>query len=388
MKKLTHLFSVTPLVLFITVTSWCGQPPTLYPNKTTGTSIPSDTAYYNDVTTTAKHLTLHSLYGTFTLSDPVLIDLINSPIMQRLKKIRQYGTLYYAIKEENYTRYDHSLGVLALLIRFNAPLNEQIAGLLHDASHSAFSHAGGLAFNDDEQTARSSYQDDHHLEFLAHQGILPFIEKHHLALSVLDTKNPAYTALEQELDGPCGLCADRIEYNLQGALREDMISKEEISAVLNDLRFENNLWFFTSQESAKKFARITLHLPLRIWASAHILFADHCLAQALKRALKINAVTKEMILFSTDDAVWQKMTQNPDTELQSIIRSLITTRTNLVIDSSNYNLFLSSKFRGVDPLVLVGNKHIRLSSIDADFAQEFQSIRTHMARGYCIHYYA
>lgn len=77
------------------------------------------------------------LYGTFEISEPVLVDLINSPELQRLKKISMAG--YYpgcpSFCNPDYNRYNHSLGVFMLLRRFKAPLLEQIAGLIHDISH-------------------------------------------------------------------------------------------------------------------------------------------------------------------------------------------------------------------------------------------------------------
>ena len=52
------------------------------------------------------------------------------------------------------TRFEHSLGVFALLRRLRAPRREQVAGLLHDISHTAFSHAVDFVFTSEEQ--------DHH----------------------------------------------------------------------------------------------------------------------------------------------------------------------------------------------------------------------------------
>src|SRR5579862_5825782 len=76
-------------------------------------------------------------YGNFNVHEPVLLELFDSPALVRLKGVRQYGVTYYADKKE-YNRYEHSVGVWAILRRFNARLEEQIAGLLHDVSHTVF----------------------------------------------------------------------------------------------------------------------------------------------------------------------------------------------------------------------------------------------------------
>ena len=44
------------------------------------------------------------------------------------------------------THFEHSLGAFILVRRLDAALDEQIAALLHDASHTAFSHVHALRY--------------------------------------------------------------------------------------------------------------------------------------------------------------------------------------------------------------------------------------------------
>ena len=81
-------------------------------------------------------------------------SLIGCPTFQRLKGVRQAGPSALAFPFKDVTRYEHSLGVFALLRRLRAPRREQVAGLLHDISHTAFSHAVDFVFTSEEQ--------DHH----------------------------------------------------------------------------------------------------------------------------------------------------------------------------------------------------------------------------------
>src|SRR6266481_3951243 len=93
-------------------------------------------------------LTINTIYGNFIVTEPVLVDLFNHPIMERIKHIRQYGVSDYIIKQKKeYTRYEHCVGVWALLYLYGARLEEQIAGLLHDTSHTVFSHVGDTLFS-------------------------------------------------------------------------------------------------------------------------------------------------------------------------------------------------------------------------------------------------
>ena len=81
-----------------------------------------------------------SVYGGTDITSEVILELINARSIQRLKGIAQYGIPDEFYHRKNYSRYDHSVGVMLLLKRLGASEEEQIAGLLHDVSHTAFSH--------------------------------------------------------------------------------------------------------------------------------------------------------------------------------------------------------------------------------------------------------
>ncbi len=92
--------------------------------------------------------------GASTIDEPAILDLIGCPTFQRLKGVRQAGPSALAFPFKNVSRFEHSLGVFLLLRRLGADRREQVAGLLHDISHTAFSHAVDFIFSSREQ--------DHH----------------------------------------------------------------------------------------------------------------------------------------------------------------------------------------------------------------------------------
>src|SRR6476661_8398010 len=94
------------------------------------------------------------VYGDVSIDDPRLLALIDCPTFRRLEGIRQAGPSAFAFPFKTVTRYEHSLGVYVLLRRLGAGRREQVAGLLHDISHTAFSHAVDFVIASDEQ--------DHH----------------------------------------------------------------------------------------------------------------------------------------------------------------------------------------------------------------------------------
>ncbi|MCY0876986.1 MAG: HD domain-containing protein, partial [Firmicutes bacterium] len=99
---------------------------------------------------------VHNLIA-FSDRDQLIVDLINTREVQRLRRIRQLGLSHIAYPGAEHSRFVHSLGVAHLMRRFldsdagregefGAELAEyrQLAiasALLHDVGHGAFSHA-------------------------------------------------------------------------------------------------------------------------------------------------------------------------------------------------------------------------------------------------------
>ncbi len=63
---------------------------------------------------------INTILGDVTEHNPSILALIDSQAMQRLKHIDQSGPpVYFTANFPALTRYDHSLGVYALLKRYN-----------------------------------------------------------------------------------------------------------------------------------------------------------------------------------------------------------------------------------------------------------------------------
>lgn len=104
---------------------------------------------------------VHNIISFDKVDEKLLLDLINSKEMQRLRRIRQLGLSYITYPGAEHSRFVHSLGVAYLVKRIIGQLNitrdeqEQewlrninenkmlalCAALLHDVGHGPFSHA-------------------------------------------------------------------------------------------------------------------------------------------------------------------------------------------------------------------------------------------------------
>lgn len=88
------------------------------------------------------------------------INLIDMPLIQRLRKVSQTGLAYLLFPCANHTRFEHTLGVTAMAGKFFTAIKEQepgmctddlrkevrIAALMHDVGHGPFSHLSESAF--------------------------------------------------------------------------------------------------------------------------------------------------------------------------------------------------------------------------------------------------
>ena len=323
-----------------------------------------------------EQLIIDSEYGQFVITEPVLIDLIKDPYMQRLKGVRQYGPRYYITKKEEYHRYEHSVGVFLLLRKYGAPLNEQIAGLLHDVSHTVFSHVGDFLFANHE-----CYQDDIQEEFIKNTSLSKILKKYDIKISDILDKNELLTALEKPLPD---LCADRLEYNLKGGIVADYSLKKTLTNILQDLIFENDQWIFTSIKSAKKFAVVPLNLTQNVWGSADGVITYEWMAHALQRAVEIHLITLDEVKYSTDEVVWQKLMNSDDAELKIIMDKLNNYKKHFMISEHDYDRLAKAKFRGINPLVKTDDQIKRLTELDQDFNKEFNAVKMTMQKGWPV----
>ena len=196
------------------------------------------------------------VYGLNEIQDKVLIDLINSKPIQRLKGIQQAGITGHILKERAYTRYDHSVGVMLFLKMKGTSLEEQTAGLLHDVAHTALSHVVDFIY----RSKNHDYHEKKYESFIINSEIPQILKKYKFGLERFVHENN-FTLLERELPD---LCADRIDYALRDlSKRED----NHIKAYLKDLIVKDNEIIFSNKESAKNFGVDFLTLDKEWWGN-------------------------------------------------------------------------------------------------------------------------
>lgn len=95
------------------------------------------------------------VYGNISVSHAAVLDVIDSPEFQRLRRIHQLGMCHTVYHGAEHTRFQHSLGAMWLMHRVlrnwrdsrdlrlspDVELAATLAALLHDVGHGPFSHA-------------------------------------------------------------------------------------------------------------------------------------------------------------------------------------------------------------------------------------------------------
>jgi uncharacterized protein len=323
---------------------------------------------------------IDSFYGSIEVNEPVILELIESPTFQRLKSIHQYGISYYTTHHEEYTRYDHSIGVFVVLREKGASLDEQIAGLLHDVSHTVFSHVGDWIFG--KEYYEENYQDSIHLAFLEKTELSGILKKHQMSSDKVAPKEDLFPALKQ---GRPNLCADRIDYNIQGAYHQKFITYEEAQEIFRDLHFVEGIWVATNKELMTKLVRFSLFMSMDCWSSPINYISSRWLADAILYGLEKGILSQDDIHFGTDQAVLDTLNQSTDPFIQKKMEMVfLADQYFYLAEGAEANACIKAKFSGIDPWMRWEGKIVRLTSLDETLAEEFCSTKKKMGRGWQV----
>lgn len=284
------------------------------------------------------------VYGQAIIDEPVILDLLALPEMQRLKGVDQAGyfTPYYPLAK--HSRFEHSVGVYLLLRQHGASIREQIAGLLHDISHSVFSHCIDYVFAEGSEE-KHSHQDNAFDGYVRKSGVPDVLDKHGYDLDYIldDTNFPL-----KEKDIP-DLCADRIDYSIRTAIVFDQRPAEEIRSLLRELKAVDGQWVFDSLSAAQRFASLFERMNRIYYSNIESALMFRTVGDVLKHALRQGYIVQSD-LYTTDDEVLLKVIaySEKDERLQYLLRRM-NNEIPATNDEEEYEVKVLCKSRIVDP---------------------------------------
>lgn len=294
------------------------------------------------------------IYGEFELED-VLIELINCDAVQRLKYIHQVGATYLIKEELNVNRLEHSIGVMLLIRMLGGSLKEQIAGLLHDISHTAFSHVIDFVFN-------NSDEDYHELIFdeVVINSKIPYIlNKYGYDFKEILENEEQWTILERKAPK---LCADRVDYTLRDMYKYGFTNKNEINEFLKNIQVVNGEIVTNDIESARWFLDLYYTEVIDFFMNPINGYSYDKLSKAIKIAIDENELNLKDIL-KTDNEVIDILNRSENNKIKNLMKSL-NKNVKLRINEDKYDIFIKGKTRLIDPGVGIRGKVYSLSELD------------------------
>ena len=314
------------------------------------------------------------IYGRAKITEPVLLELLESPSILRLKNISQFGIPDKYYHFENYNRYEHSVGVMILLRELGATLEEQVAGILHDVSVLAFSHIADWVFGAGDMGIEN-YHDEIHEKFVKKTEIPKILDKYDFVLNRI-LNEECFSLLEKEAPD---LCADRVDY----ALREFKywLNPKIVDSCLEGLVNYNGEIVFSSEKTAFDFATNYLELQTQHWGSFQSITRYHLFSKALKIALD-KKILSESDFYKNEEFVLGKLEKIQDNDVEKILKVLKDKELKGFISSSGKRIV--KKFRYTNPKVISGNKLTRLSELNLNFKEVIEKHRRISRKGIII----
>ncbi len=240
------------------------------------------------------------VYGFVTIQGDLLFQLIEHPLFQRLRRIRQLGLTSFVYPGALHTRFHHALGSLHLMTEAIETLklkgieitdieaeSAQIAILLHDIGHGPFSHSL------EHSIVKGMTHEDLSL-LIMHKLNHEFNGKLDLAISIFQNtyqKKFLHQLVSSQLD------MDRLDY-----LKRDSFYSGVSEGVINSDRLIKMLCVHDDElmveakgiYSVEKFIVARRLMYWQVYYHKTVVGAENILINALKRAQQLSAKKEKL----------------------------------------------------------------------------------------------
>lgn len=294
------------------------------------------------------------IYGRLKISEPVIAALIKSAPMQRLKKISQDGAPHFIQPVRDVTRFEHSVGAWYLSYRYGRPIEEQIASLLHDVPHTAFSHVIDFVMNDEHH----EYHDRFTKQVILQSEIPQILKGHNIAIDKVLNKE-VYDLLDNKLPD---ISVDRWDYFMRDGHAFGLLPKETVQLFLASVKEKDKQFYFEDVRIAGMFAVLFMNFSRLIWLDPTSHGSFFLVAGALKLALE-QGIISEQDTFKTDEIVMNKLRSAKNPAIDALLDRLQPGKDFRYASEAEAEFFGPNKPRYVDPLVEKDGQLKRLSDL-------------------------
>ncbi len=304
------------------------------------------------------------VFGDFEIKEEVVIKLLNSQAIQRLKNIDQAG-YSKGFFSHSRNRFDHSVGVFLLIRKYGGLIEEQIAGLLHDVSHYAFSHAIDYILKEGD-VSKQDLQDRSKERFLERSDIPEILDRYDYDVKyIANEKN--FSLLETSLPN---ICADRIEYSIKDIILFLEDGEFKANKVLSHLKVsDKNVWYFDNIDIGYEYSNYFKEVNDKIYSGFQSAIMFKSIKDFIKHSLENQYICTED-LEQYDQYVLDKCLKylKKDKVLNKYWKRMNNSGL-FYEDEDNYEEIVYCKSRAIDPICLEGGKMIRISEVYKDWKE-------------------
>ncbi len=302
------------------------------------------------------------IYGELDVQEDLLLDLLTSEAVGRLRGVSQAGASSFVRKGRSITRYEHSVGVMILTRWLGGSTQEQAAGLLQDISHTAFSHTIDYVFGNRKEQFHETIMDT----VVMASDLPSVLARHDLNWERLFSPG---NLMRVDARAPM-LCADRIDYTLRDLTRFGHINQDSAKAFASSLQFIDGVVACGNVMQAARFANWYCHLVENLFMNPLELYVHDEFAMIIRDGMR-HGVIHEADLLTTDAAVLVKI--KADTELDRRLSEMMNTK-EVVEGIGGKCRRVFSKARTIDPPVVVDGTIRPLSQLRPDLMPKWEKI--------------
>lgn len=264
------------------------------------------------------------IYGFIKINNPLILELIDHPFFQRLKRIKQLGLAEFVYPGAHHTRFHHALGAMHLMDQalhnlkakgYSITDSEQeaaeIAILLHDIGHGPFSHVL-------ENTILNEVKHEEVSNLLMKK--LNEYFKGRLSLAIEMFNNRYYRPFFHQLISS-QLDVDRLDYlsrdSFYTGVREGFIGSERLLSML-DLKNEQLVLEEKGIYSIENFLMARRLMYWQVYLHKTAIAAETMLIQILRRAKDLMAqgtklnCSKPLLVFLSKTYTWDEFASNEE----------------------------------------------------------------------------
>ncbi|KAJ5928694.1 hypothetical protein N7466_007650 [Penicillium verhagenii] len=290
------------------------------------------------------------VYGEHSITETVLIHLLRSPELLRLKGICQHGVTTFLGFGPKVTRFEHSVGAFLLVRTVGGSVEEQIAALLHDISHTSLSHVVDDALS---KPGEESYHEVHKSRFLKTTQLPDILTEYGFG---------NLKALEEDLfrlvEMPAPhLCADRLDYALRDALAFEKLSLNQVREIYQSTKAfpsassHNRLLVLEDQNHALILARAYQATDRDVWSNRAQANLYKRTGSIIRDLVHSGRVKEEALWKLSDEDFWTLLRQQATPEILSEMNAM---ESQGLPDEEELRLPRDAKIRTIDPDIYQG----------------------------------